>query len=163
MTKETTSGRKELTASSSSPKISGWFPSQRACTTFPFPSNVPIVLKRQNGEGDISVCLVTVVPMFTAVWGILVGTAVILQYCQHSLMQCRIGNCCPMCCMHHWRSFYCEHTLWLLDTSYMMTSSNGNIFCVTEHVCGEFTGPRWIPRTKASDAELWCFLWSAPE
>ena len=21
-----------------------------------------------------------------------------------------------------------------------------------------FTGPRWIPRTKASDAELWCFL-----
>ena len=24
-------------------------------------------------------------------------------------------------------------------------------------------GPRWIPRTKASDAEIWCFLWSAPE
>ena len=23
--------------------------------------------------------------------------------------------------------------------------------------------PRWIPRTKASDAELWCFLWSASE
>ena len=22
---------------------------------------------------------------------------------------------------------------------------------------------RWIPDTKASDAELWCFLWSAPE
>ena len=22
---------------------------------------------------------------------------------------------------------------------------------------------RWIPRTKASDAELWCFLWSVPE
>ena len=45
----------------------------------------------------------------------------------------------------------------------MMTSSNGNIFRVTGHLCGEFTGPRWIPRTKASDAELWCFLWSAPE
>ena len=28
-------------------------------------------------------------------------------------------------------------------------------------MCGEFIGPRWIPRTKASDAELWCFLWSA--
>ena len=28
-------------------------------------------------------------------------------------------------------------------------------------LCGEFTGHRWIPRTKASDAELWCFLWSA--
>ena len=27
---------------------------------------------------------------------------------------------------------------------------------------GEFTGHRWIPRTKASDVELWCFLWSAP-
>ena len=45
----------------------------------------------------------------------------------------------------------------------MMTSSNGNIFRVTGHLCGEFTGPRWIPNTKASDAELWCFLWFAPE
>ena len=24
-------------------------------------------------------------------------------------------------------------------------------------------GPWWIPHTKASDAELWCFLWSASE
>ena len=46
---------------------------------------------------------------------------------------------------------------------HMMTSSNGNIFRVTGHLRGEFTGPRWIPRTKASDAELWCFLWSALE
>ena len=45
----------------------------------------------------------------------------------------------------------------------MMTSSNGNIFRVTGHLRGEFTGRRWIPRTKASDAELWCFLWSASE
>ena len=45
----------------------------------------------------------------------------------------------------------------------MMTSSNGNVFRVTGHLCGEFTGPRWIPRTKASDVELWCFLWSASE
>ena len=45
----------------------------------------------------------------------------------------------------------------------MMTSSNGNIFRVTGHLCGEFTGRRWIPRTEASDAEAWCFLWSAPE
>ena len=45
----------------------------------------------------------------------------------------------------------------------MMTSSNGNIFRVTGHLCGEFTGPRWIPRTKASVAELWCLLWSASE
>ena len=37
------------------------------------------------------------------------------------------------------------------------------LFRVTDHLCGEFTGHRWIPRKKASDAELWCFLWSAPE
>ena len=46
---------------------------------------------------------------------------------------------------------------------HMMTSSNGNIFLVTGHLCGEFTGHRWIPRTKASDAELWYFLWFASE
>ena len=46
---------------------------------------------------------------------------------------------------------------------YMMTSSNGNSFRVTGHLCGEFTGPRWIPRTKASDAELWRLLWFASE
>ena len=52
----------------------------------------------------------------------------------------------------------------LLETQFiMMTSSNGNIFRVTGHLGGEFTGPRWIPHTKASDAELWCFLWSASE
>ena len=45
----------------------------------------------------------------------------------------------------------------------VMTSSNGNIFRVTGHLCGEFTGHRWIPLTKASDAGLWCFLWSASE
>ena len=36
----------------------------------------------------------------------------------------------------------------------IMTSSNGNIFRLLE-----FTADRWIPRTKASDAVLWCFLW----
>ena len=30
-------------------------------------------------------------------------------------------------------------------------------------LCGEFTSHWWIPHTKASDGELWCFLWSAPE
>ena len=46
---------------------------------------------------------------------------------------------------------------------HMMTSSNVNICRVTGPLCGEFTGHRWIPLTKASDVELWCFLWSAPE
>ena len=39
-----------------------------------------------------------------------------------------------------------------------MTSSNGNIFHVTGHLRREFTGPRWNPRTKASDAELRFFF-----
>ena len=48
-------------------------------------------------------------------------------------------------------------------TIVIMTSSNGSIFRVTGLLCWEFTGNRWIPLTKASATELWCFLWSAPE
>ena len=48
-------------------------------------------------------------------------------------------------------------------TVLMMTSLNGNLFRVTGHLCGEFNGPWWIPRTKASDMELWYFLWSKSE
>ena len=54
----------------------------------------------------------------------------------------------------------CNHRA--VVTYAMMTSSNGKNFRFTGHLCEEFTGHRWIPRTKASDAELWCFLWSAP-
>ena len=43
-----------------------------------------------------------------------------------------------------------------------MTLSNGNIFRVTGPLCGEFTGYRWIPLTKASNAEIWYFFWSTP-
>ena len=45
----------------------------------------------------------------------------------------------------------------------IMTSSNGNVFRVTGHLCGELTCPRWITHTKASDADLSCFLWSMSE
>ena len=45
----------------------------------------------------------------------------------------------------------------------MMMSSNGNIFRVTGPLWGESTGHRWIPLPKANDAELWCFVWYAPE
>ena len=38
--------------------------------------------------------------------------------------------------------------LFLALPSHMMTSSNGSIFLVTGHFCGEITGHRWIPRTK---------------
>ena len=41
----------------------------------------------------------------------------------------------------------------------MMTLSNENVFRVTASLWGESNGHRWIPLTKASDAELWC----APE
>ena len=44
----------------------------------------------------------------------------------------------------------------------MMTLLNGSIFRSTVPLCGEFTGYRWIPHTKAGEAGLWCFLWSAP-
>ena len=47
-------------------------------------------------------------------------------------------------------------------SGFIMTSSNGKVFRVTGHLCREFTGPRWIPRTKTRDAELRCYLWSAP-
>ena len=45
----------------------------------------------------------------------------------------------------------------------MMTSPNRNIFRVTGPLCGEFTGHRWIPITKASDVELWDFVSCVPE
>ena len=35
-----------------------------------------------------------------------------------------------------------------------MTSSNGNIFRVTGHLCGEFTGPWWNPHTGQSRGAL---------
>ena len=46
---------------------------------------------------------------------------------------------------------------------YMMPLSNGNIFRVTGPLWGEYKYHRWVPLTKASDRELWCFLRSTPE
>ena len=40
-----------------------------------------------------------------------------------------------------------------------MTSSNGNIFCITGPLWGESTGHRWNPLAKANGAELWSLLW----
>ena len=55
------------------------------------------------------------------------------------------------------------HGSWIRSAYYMTTSSNGNILRVTDPLCGKFTGHRWIPLTKASDAELWYFFLFAPE
>ena len=46
---------------------------------------------------------------------------------------------------------------------YMMASLNENIFRVTGPLRGESTSNWWIPLTKASDAEFWFFVWTAPE
>ena len=45
----------------------------------------------------------------------------------------------------------------------MMTSSNGNSLRVTGHLCGEFTGLRWIPSTKASDGGFDVFFDLRPD
>ena len=46
---------------------------------------------------------------------------------------------------------------------YLCKGESRNIFRVIGPLYGEFTGHRWIPLTKASDAELKCFIWPAPE
>ena len=52
-----------------------------------------------------------------------------------------------------------RYSLWRVKIDFiMMTSSNGNIFRVTGPLCGDFTGHRWIPLTKAGDVELRCFF-----
>ena len=51
---------------------------------------------------------------------------------------------------------------YMFECSVMMTSPNEKIVRVTDLLCREFIGPRWIPLTKACDAEIWCFIWSAP-
>ena len=94
------------------------------------------------------------------------------------------SECCGICqqldtCIPVWLMWYTSYrVLFALDNycysvqvtdtwyivpmpvKYTMTSSNGNILRVTGPLCGEFSGHRWMPRTKA---ELWCFLWSARE
>ena len=50
---------------------------------------------------------------------------------------------------------------WHMEPGYhIMTSLNENIFRINGPLLGESTGCGWIPLTKASDAELWYFLWS---
>ena len=47
-----------------------------------------------------------------------------------------------------------EHHLGSSCNVSMMTSSKGNLFRVTDPLCGEFTGPRWNPRTKAGNFDV---------
>ena len=71
-----------------------------------------------------------------------------------------------MCSSTQSYCFFQDCVIWediLLQNYHRMTSSNGNIFHIIGLLCGELTGHQWIPCTKASDVELWCFLWSVPE
>ena len=54
---------------------------------------------------------------------------------------CKLGILCTFRALHY---FQCPNAFIVYKsiafTFFMMTSSNGNIFCVTGHLCGEFTG-----------------------
>ena len=67
------------------------------------------------------------------------------------------------CYTFRWRASLHRQIHCFCSLKKKMTASNGNIFRVTGLLCGESTGHRWIPLTKASDVELWCFVWCAPE
>ena len=60
-----------------------------------------------------------------------------------------------------WDILYTLGSWWRHQMELFSAICAGNT--IFRHLCWEFTGHRWIPRTKASDAELWCFLWSAPK
>ena len=44
-----------------------------------------------------------------------------------------------------WFSVLCDLEIWQMTLKNMMTSSNGNIFCITGPLYGEFTGPSEFP------------------
>ena len=56
----------------------------------------------------------------------------------------------PLHILYHWDVTFWNYIRllkqhWAFIWKIMMTSSNGNIFRVTGHFCGEFTGHRWFP------------------
>ena len=77
----------------------------------------------------------------------------LFQSCQHEYIWLLV--------IHHVMTYSYNSYLSISLHYDMMTSSYGNIFRVTGPLRGESSGDRWIPPTKASEVELWCFLWSA--
>ena len=59
-------------------------------------------------------------------------------------------------CVFHNCYWISNNTIYI--TPGIIMSSYGYIFRVTGHFLGELTYHRWIPLTKASDAEFWCFF-----
>ena len=72
------------------------------------------------------------------------------QVCEHSIWISRSTDICRQTLTHPQRFAFAKFRI-------------RTFFRVTGPMWGEFIGHRWIPLTKASDAELRCFLWSAPE
>ena len=62
---------------------------------------------------------------------------------------------------HLTRGAVCQGNLWPLYVHDGVIK--WKTFRVTDLLCEEFTGRQWIPLSKASDAGLWCLIWSAPE
>ena len=92
---------------------------------------------------------------------LLYRVALVLKYL--SSIRPRVPRCekeCQKCVIY--RSIYLLGNMGLALFAHMMTSSNGT-FSALLAICAGKSPDRWIPRTKASDAELWCFLWSASE
>ena len=97
----------------------------------------------------------------------------------------------PFCTPHQYQTWWLRWELGILTRPYCCSTSLANLNTMGKQItwivwemmiaskhddiikwnhfpcywplCREFTGHQWIPCTKASDAELWCFLWSAPE
>ena len=120
-------------------------------------SNVGILQKRYSRHTLWS-CLTRCINMKWILLALLT-----IQSGQDSVHRRTHGRTDPHVAPWVWISFYVCGYRFMCCYTIMMTSSNGNIFRVTGHLCGEFTGHWWIPHTKASDAEPWCFLWSAPK
>ena len=59
--------------------------------------------------------------------------------------------------IRHWPNSDWHMALIWIWYDMLSYSSNGNILRVTGHLCGDSPAP---DESKASDAELWCFLWS---
>ena len=84
--------------------------------------------------------------MVYAIKEILIFVFISETFCQRVMILKRIYD-------GQWKEYFALNTYYS-----MVTSSNVNIFFVTGHLCGEFTGLRWFPHTKASDAELRSFF-----
>ena len=130
------------------------------------------IYEQMHSRIMVSLCAITYLSHTYAAWGNFSALAMeLLQSCSEPshlskilFHWCSIGFTCKRAlgkqCKYQLYQLYQQADVWSIHI--MMVSSNGSIFSVTGHLCGEFTGHRWIPRTKASEAELWCLLWSVP-